>query len=189
MNNIAIIAENELAPLFGEKRRPAPILKGKDQLNALKDFGQNFETYTIAKGDVIRFPRFEDMIVKIQDVREAVPGEDRNRIPKVAYVACQLERNGATKNYWFNLNSLSRRDTNNKPVMPEWYELGNAEARLQKLAEYGAITCKETVDIDVTVFDGNRPKKKKTMGLDGVMHETNENETRKATVGIIVPLV
>lgn len=186
MNNIAAIGRNELAPLYGEKRRPAEILE-KEKLAGLKDYGQNFETYTIAKGDVIRFPKYEDMIVKVQPVREPMANEDKARIPKVAYVACELERNGVKRASWFNLNSLAKRDYQNKPVMQDWYDLGNANARAAKLAEVGAITSTESVDIQVTKFDGNAPVRKKELGADGVYHELNEYETRTQTVNLIVP--
>jgi len=74
----------------------------------------------------------------------------------VYYVACKRVRNGKETNYWFNVNSLTRRDADNNPVFPEWYELGNLDARLEKLAEVGAITAKEEVKVMSPVFEGNK---------------------------------
>ena len=186
MNNIAAIGREELAPLFGEKRRKAEILE-KDKLAALKDYGQNFETYTIAQGDIIRFPKYEDMVVKVQPIREPIVNEDIAKIPKVAFVACELERKGVKRNSWFNLNSLAKRDAENKPVMPMWYDLGNALARAQKLAEVGAITSNNSTTIQVTRFDGNRPVKKKELGADGVYHELDTYETKPQVVNLVIP--
>ena len=182
MNNITL---GELAPIFDAKRRPANILKGKESLDALVTENQAFESYTIQPKDIIRFPAYENMQVAIQPVRPLANGENLADVPKMALVACELERNGKKKPYWFNVNSLSRRNADNEPVMPFWYELGNLQARLAKLGEVGAITCTKTVNIKAPVFDGNRPKKEMVMGPDGLMHETGRNVTKDAKVNIV----
>ena len=148
MKNIEKITEEFCAPLFGEKDRPATTIKG-EELKTLKDEGINFETYTIKVGDVLKFPAHKDMIVKKQPVSVGSKS-------MVYYVACKRVRNGKETNYWFNVNSLTRRDADNNPVFPEWYELGNLDARLEKLAEVGAITAKEEVKIMSPVFEGNK---------------------------------
>ena len=125
MKNIAKI-EN-LAPIFGDRGdRKASDVK---DLSTLKNAGVNFETYTLRVGETLKFPKFEDMKVKQQPVQA---GSDT----MVYLVACMRSRAGRDDApYWFNLNSLAKRDVNNVPVHEEWYELGNCEARLQKLAD------------------------------------------------------
>jgi hypothetical protein len=184
MNNITL---GELAPIFDAKRRPVLTIKGKENLDALVTENQAFESYTIQPKDIMRFPAYENMEVAIQPVRPLASGEDLAKVPKMALVACELERGGKKKPYWFNVNSLSRRDADNNPVMPFWYELGNLTARLEKLGEVGAITCNKTVSIKATVFDGNKPKREMAIGVDGLMHETGRNATKDVKVNIVEP--
>ena len=187
MNNIAKISEQELAPLFGANVRPAETFSG-EKLKLLKNHGQSFDAYTIQKGDILKFPAFDDMLVKSQCVRRPRANEKLEDVPKVDLVACQLTRNGKTRNSWFNVNSLGRKDADQVPVMPEWSEHENVFAKLQKLAEMGAITSGEEKKIKSVVFDNEtgRPKKVKELGMDGVYRETDRNELRDQTVITVV---
>lgn len=141
-----------LAPIFGDKPGDRPTELVTD-LQVLEKEGLNFETYAVRKGDILRFPKFEEMIVRAQQVRKDLTA-------KIYLVACERERDGRKAPYWFNLNTLIKRDIDNVPVHPEYYEAGNVLARVKLLAEKGAITSKETVIIDVPVFteDGKLAK-------------------------------
>lgn len=151
MNNGKKIEVADLAPLFDDRdgRRKAKLVTN---LSDLKNAGVNFETYTLQPGEVLEFPKFEDMIVKSQPVQIGSTTE-------VYLVACWRTRAGRTekKPYWFNLNSLASRDVHQNPIYEEWYELGNVEARLQKLAECGAIKGGETFNVEMPEFkEGKR---------------------------------
>lgn len=177
MRNIEKITEETCAPLFGEKDRPADVIKG-EELKSLKDEGVNFETYTIHKDETLIFPAYSDMLVKKQPVQK---GSDR----KVIYVACERLKNGRKSTYWFNVNSLAKRDADNNPVYPEWYDLGNVDARLHKLAEVGAITAKEEKEILVPLFEGNKRVYNDEVQTDGTVIKIGA--TKKQTVAMIVP--
>lgn len=187
MNNIQKINVDELPPLFGNATRPAQRYSGADAIKAnVKDMGLNFDSYTLQKGDIFRFPSFDDMSIEVQPIREPLKDEDVARIPKVAYVIGELERNGKKRLTRFNVNSLSKRDVNNVPVMPYWYELGSLTARLEELAKVGAVTVKETVSIEVPVFEGNQRKTKEVLREDGTVDQVYDNKTQE--VSIVVPL-
>ena len=177
MKNIEKITEEFCAPLFGEKDRPAQIIKG-EELKTLKDEGVNFETYTMRVGEVLKFPAYKDMVVKKQPVQAGSK-------TMVFFVACKRVKNGKESNYWFNVNSLARRDADNNPVLPDWYELGNIDARLQKLGEVGAITAKEEVEIMSPVFDGNKRVYNDVVQEDGTTIKVGATTPKK--VAIIIP--
>lgn len=179
MKNIAKITAENAAPLFDEKNRPSQLITG-EELKTLKGEGVNFETYTMRVGDVLSFPKFEDMVVRKQPVR---PGSST----MVFLVACQRERNGKKTNTWFNANSLAKRDANNEPVYPMWYELGNLEARLQKLAEVGAITAKEEISVTVPTFDGNKRVYNDVLKDDGTTVQVAATHQQEH-VAVIVPV-
>ena len=148
------------APIYGDKLGDRPTELVND-LNVLEKEGLNFETYSMRTGDILRFPKFEDMVVRAQPVRKGLAA-------KVYLVACERERNGKAMPYWFNLNTLTKRDIDNVPVHPEYYEAGNILARVKLLAEKGAITSTETVTIDVPVFtEDNKLAKEEEVDAHG----------------------
>ena len=159
MNNIKKISE--FPTLFGEDKSKSVIIEG-EKLEGLSEVGLNFDGYTLKKGDVLEFPKFEDMIVKSNPVRK---GSET----LVYYVACRRTRGKVTTDSAFNLNSLSKRDINNEPVYPEFYNLGSLKARLEKLAELGKIWCKETKTIQVQKFSGNVPQYHDEVQEDGTI--------------------
>jgi hypothetical protein len=166
-----------LAPLFGDKpgERPATPVTDFDKLS---NEGVNFETYAIKEGDILYFPTLDDMIVKSQPIRK---GDSKT---KVYMVACIRERNGRKAASWFNLNTLMKRDINNEPVQGEFYDAGNMKARLELLAEYGAITSLETRTIQVPEFgDDGKPKKEEVMDDEG--NVTLRNKPQNQEVAII----
>lgn len=169
MKNIAKI-EN-LAPIFGDRGdRKASDVK---DLSTLKNAGVNFETYTLRVDEILKFPKFEDMKVKQQPVQA---GSDT----MVYLVACMRSRPGRDDApYWFNLNSLAKRDVNNVPVHEEWYELGNVEARLRKLAELGAIKGGKEVEITVPLFQGNARVYNDEIQADGTIKKIGATKTQK----------
>lgn len=146
MKNIKKI---ETLPMLFGRNEGAKEISGAE-LEALKDEGINFESYTLKKGDVLEFPAFADMKIIENPVGP--------RATKVFYVACKRTRNGQTIDTFFNLNSLSKRDIDNKEVYPEFYALPHLKARAEKLAEYGKIWCNETKRIAVQQFVGNVPQ-------------------------------
>lgn len=119
----------------------------------LKDVDENFEGYTPQVGDIYRFPVLEEMKFRRQPVREGAKG-------KVTFVSAQLERNGVKTDTWFNLGFLKKRDANQVPVNPTWYDLNGAQARVKALADIGEIRATGSVKINVPVFDraANRNK-------------------------------
>lgn len=129
-------------------RKPTDV-----KFEELKDVNVNFEGYTPQVGDIYRFPALEEMKFKSQPVREGQRG-------RVYFVSAQLERNKVTKDTWLNLGFLAKQDVNREPVNPTWYNLGNAQARVQALAEMGEIKAVGVKKINVPVFDrvANRNK-------------------------------
>lgn len=138
-------------PIFGTTGANAREHKKVTDLRALVNEGVNFDTYTIREGETLRFPKLEDMEVQWVAVRKG---------SKSGYhiVKCESEYQGKTKVTWFGLPALYKRDANNTPVNPTWYDLGNNLARLEALAAMGEITGVGKVEIDVPAFDtdGNR---------------------------------
>ena len=169
-----------LAPLFSNKAgdRPATVVT---DFNKLESEGVNFETYAIKEGDILRFPTLEEMTVMSQPIA-------KKSTSKVYLVACERERNGRKSPSWFNLNTLLKRDINNDPVQGEFYDAGNMKARLELLAQYGAITSTETRTIQVPEFgDDGKPVK-----IDVVDDEGNVktvNKPKDQPVAIITPYV
>ena len=147
--NIEKITEN--VPIFGTNGANAREHHKVSNLAALANEGVNFDTYTIREGETLRFPKFEDLEVEWVAVRKG---------SKSGYniIKCMSEMNGKTKPTWFGLPALYKRDANNVPVNPSWYDLGNNLARLKALCEMGEITGTGSVEIDVPVFtaDGQR---------------------------------
>lgn len=165
-----------LAPLFGDKAgdRPATVVT---DFNKLETEGVNFETYAIREGDILRFPKLEDMVVKSQPIR-------KGSTAKVYMVACERERDGKKVPSWFNLNTLTKRDADNNPVQGEYYEAGNMKARLELLAKQGAVTSTGSVTIKVPVFgDDGKPEKLDVTDAEGNI--STVNKTADQTVAII----
>lgn len=165
-----------LAPLFGDKpgERPATPVTDFDKLS---NEGVNFETYAIKEGDILYFPVLADMVVKQQPIR-------KGSTSKVYMVACIRERDGRKSPSWFNLNTLMKRDINNEPVQGEFYDAGNMKARLELLAECGAITSFETRTIQVPEFgDDGKPVKEEVMDDEG--NVTLRNKPQNQPVAII----
>lgn len=157
MKNVAKITE--LAPVFQASTRP---FRNVTDMSSLKDAGVNFEAYTLRMGETLNFPKYEDATVIAQPVREGSKTE-------IFLVACMREKNGKITPSWFNLNSLTKRDSDNNPVYQEWYDLGNVDARLQALCTAGGIKAVSEQTIKVPAFDraGNRIYSE-VIGADGV---------------------
>lgn len=146
-----------------------------DQTSAhVQSSGVNFATNQIAKGQTLMFPDFKDMIV------EEIPISKGSK-SKALYVRA-LDKT-TRKTVRFSLSSLRKRDVNNVPVLPGWYELGNDQARLQKLAEIGEITGSSEKTIEVPVFEGGVRKYNNVLNPDGTF-ATDENGTAKLTPAI-----
>ena len=75
----------------------------------------------------------------------------------------------------------------NEPVYPMWYELGNLEARLQKLAEVGAITAKEEISVTVPTFDGNKRVYNDVLKDDGTTVQVAATHQQEH-VAVIIPV-
>lgn len=130
--NASKIALNELPLLYGEAKRPARVIEKGQLEKETKGLGQSFNAYFITDGEIIAFPKFEDIVVKKQPVKE---GSSNMCI----YVSCTRTKNGNTKPSWFNVNCLHRRDINNEPLYKEFYECDNIYNRIQKLCNVGSI--------------------------------------------------
>ena len=137
-----------------ETRKPMDV-----KFEELRDVNVNFEGYTPQVGDIYRFPALEDMKFKSQPVREGARG-------RVYFVAAQLERNKVIKDTWLNLGFLAKQDVNREAVNPTWYELGNAQKRVEALAKMGEIKAVATKKINVPVFDRSINRNKIVPTLD-----------------------
>lgn len=150
---------NVVVPIFGTtgaNAREHKALKTED-LKKLVNEGVNFDTYQIHEGEILRFPKFEDLEVEWVAVQKG---------SKKGYhiVKCESELNGRTKPTWFGLPALYKRakfegsNDENTPVQPSWYDLGNNLARLEALCKMGEIRGESTITVQVPVFDaaGNR---------------------------------
>lgn len=143
-------------PIFGTTGNNAREHKPVRDLSALVNDGVNFDTYTIHEGEILRFPKLEDMEVEWVAVTK---GSKRG----YHIVKCQSELNGRLKDTWFGLPALSKRahvegtneDDFNTPTQPTWYDLGNNLERLRALAEVGEIRGESTIEVEVPVFDGD----------------------------------
>lgn len=167
-----------LAPLYGNKAGDRPATPVTD-FDKLSNEGVNFETYAIKEGDILRFPKLDEMTVMSQPVSKTTKA-------KVYLVACERERNGRKSPSWFNLNTLLKRDVNNDPVHGEFYEAGNMKARLELLATYGAITSVETVTIDVPEF-GDDMKPIKIEAVDDEGNVKLVTKTKPQNVAVVTP--
>lgn len=160
MNNIdKITASVPIYGTTGANARAHRALKVQDFKKILESEGVNFDTYTIREGEILRFPKLEDMEVEWVAIRK---GETRG----YHIVKCESEFDGRVKPTWFGLPALSKRahfegnedEDFNTEVNPTWYDLGNNYARLAALAEMGEIRGENTITVYVPVFDasGNR---------------------------------
>lgn len=160
-------------------------------LDQLKEVNVAFEGYTPQVGDIYRFPAIEEMKFKSQPVRADGRG-------KVYFCSAQLERGGVVSDTWFNLGFLAKRDVNQKPVNPSWFELGNAQNRAIALAKMGEIRATGTVEINVPVFDAAKNRNSVVPTLDPAtgLQKIDEfgtamthTETRKQVCVVITPYV
>lgn len=139
-------------PIFGTSGPNARQHRRVKDLSSLMNEGVNFNTYTIREGEILRFPKFEDLEVEWVAVRKG--SENGYHIVK-----CESEYHGIKKITWFGLPALYKRqvvgEDENVPVNPTWYELGNNLERLKALSKMEEIEGLETVKIMVPAFDGN----------------------------------
>ena len=153
----------------------------------LQNSGLNFETYTIKEGETLRFPKREDMEIYWRAIRKG----NKNGFN---IVKCESEYKGKKKVTYFSLPSLRTIDKDNTPVNPTWFDLGNDEARLQKLADMGEITGLNTVEI--TVYDLDDTGKRKQVQIfeqDGTPKYVDgksvwEDKTKPRKVVVITPV-
>lgn len=141
MANTKKIEASSFPVVFGEKTRPAEVVTDKTTLD--KE-GMAFENYAPKKGLRYRFTTFEDAVIKRQPVTENGNGYQ-------FLILCESSTDGQKwQTAVFNLNSLAKRDLNNVPCHPTWYELGSIGKRAQRLCEIGEIqvgTEKKTVKV------------------------------------------
>ena len=150
---------NENVPIFGTTGRNARKTRKTDP-NKLQESGVNFNTYNIREGETLRFPAYENM--DLTDV-EVTPGSD----VYTTIVKCQSEFNGKTRTTYFSIASLRKRDADNTPVQPTWYDLGNDKARLEALAKMGEIKGLHTVEIMVPKFVNGKRVEAEVLNDDG----------------------
>lgn len=174
MNNSKKITAEMAAPLFGEVKEKSQIISGKE-LEGLSDKGLAFDGYTLREGDIVEFPKFEEMLVKSNPINK-----DSNTL--VYFVACERTRRNVKIISWFNVNSLAKRNIDNEPVYLEFYELGNIKARLEKLAEIGKITCTGMQDVTVQKFVGNVPQYHDETQEDGTIVSVRTPTVQKCAV-------
>lgn len=151
----------EIVPIFGTTGANGREHHKVKNLKDLQQSGVNFNTYTIREGETLRFPKLEDMEIEWVAVRKG---------QKAGYyiVKCQSEIDGKTKTTWFGLPALSKRDVDNNPVNPSWYELGDDFKRVEALAKVGEITGVGTIKIKVPVFtEDGQPKFAEVLNEDG----------------------
>jgi len=188
MSNIKKIEESNFPVLFGEKTRPAETVNDKASLDLE---GQAFESYAPKKGAIYRFTTFEDAIIKKQPVTEG--GKAMQFL-----MLCEESLDGGKTFHTgvISLNSFAKRDANNVPCHPTWYDLGNIGKRAQKLCEMGQITVgtKERT-IKVVVFDKGQPLKEMARDAEGKIitnangEPTLVNKLKDAVVYDITPAV
>ncbi len=108
-------------------------------------------SYYIRPGEIMRFPRFEELEVEWVSIKKG---------SKKGYhiVKCQSEYNGKKKVTWFALPQLRKVDVNGIPVNPTWFALGSDLARLKKLCELGEIRGLEQIEIQVVEYDSEGNK-------------------------------
>lgn len=146
-------------PIFGTtgaNAREHRSLKVADFKKTLENEGVNFDTYTIHEGEILRFPKLENMEVEWVAIRK---GSKRGYY----IVKCESEFNGRTKPTWFGLPALYKRahfegteeENFNTPCQPSWYDLGNNYARLAALAAMGEIRGENVITVSVPIFDDN----------------------------------
>lgn len=73
---------------------------------------------------------------------------------KTTIICGERTRAGVTKLAWFNLGQLSRTDINDNPMMPEWYDLPNDNAKIAKLHSMGKFKITDSRTIPVQKWDG-----------------------------------
>jgi hypothetical protein len=137
----------DLPVIVGSKTREVKSVT----LDDCKGMGEAFDTYTLQDGDVIQFPALEDLQIFHQEVR---PKQDSY----ITLVGCMRTRGGETKPSYFNVNSLHKRDVNNQPVYPEWYNLGDIKERIKELCKRGSIKCTGMMKYNAAVFEDNKVK-------------------------------
>ena len=137
-----------LAPIVGLGNRSVATVTVDECVGA----GQAFDTYSVQPGDVLVFPKLEDATI------EKVQVNTENEKAFVYYLACKRTRNGETRDTRFNVNILHRRDVNNKPLHPFWYELGDISDRIKKLCAVGSIRCTGIQKFNDTVWVDGQPQ-------------------------------
>lgn len=153
----------------------------------LENSGLNFETYTIREGEILRFPKREDMEIYWRAIRKG----NKNGFN---IVKCESEYKGKKKVTYFSLPSLRTIDKDNTPVNPTWFDLGNDEARLQMLAKMGEI--KGGNEISITVYDlddGGKRKQVQLFNQDGTPQYVDgktvwEDKTKTRKVVPVTPV-
>lgn len=150
----------EVVPVFGTTGPNARKTR-KTNLENLQNSGVNFNTYTIHEGETLRFPKYEDM--ECIDI-EVTPGSNTY----TTIVKCESEdKDGHKKATYFSLASLRKRDAENTPVQPTWYDLGNDGARLRALAKVGEIHGERTVEIMAPKFINGKRAEVEVLNEDG----------------------
>ena len=174
-------------PIFGTTGPNGAEFHKVEDPKDLENSGLNFETYTIKEGEILRFPKREDMDIFWRAIRKG----NKNGFN---VVKCESEYKGKKKVTYFSLPSLRTIDVNNVPVNPTWFELGNDEARLQMLAKIGEIEGKKEISIEVYDLDeGGKRKQVQLFNLDGTPQYKDgktvwEDKTKSRKVVVITPV-
>lgn len=161
--NIEKITEN--VPIFGTTGANARKTR-KTNVEKLEESGVNFNTYGIRDGEILRFPKFEDM--ELMDVQVQPGSESWTTLVKCESEYTSPKTNVTTKApTWFAIATLRRRDADNNPIQPTWYNLGNDRKRLEALAKVGEIKGEGTVQVEVPKFVNNKRAEVEVLNEDG----------------------
>ena len=161
--NIDKITEN--VPIFGTTGPNARKTR-KTNLDKLDESGVIFDTYGIRDGETLRFPAMEN--IECQDVQVTAGSESWTTLVK-----CESEytnpKTGKTikKATWFSLATLRRRDADNEPFQPTWYDLGNDRKRLEALVKMGEIHGEGVVEGMVPKFVNGKRAEIEVLNEDG----------------------
>lgn len=171
----------EKVPIFGTTGANARKTR-KTNLDKLEESGVNFNTYGIREGEVLRFPKFEDM--EVTDL-EVTPGSGIY----TPIVKCESEYKGRKTVTYFGIAALRKRDADNNPIQLTWYDLGNDRKRLEALAKVGEIEGLRTIEVEVPKFVNNKRVEVEVLNEDGTpviengkVKTTYDNKIQKVVI-------
>lgn len=133
MSNVS--KDFKVAPIFQGAQREATSYAALSQTEGFSASAEDmpFESYGIREGEVLKFP--SKLLEQAQRVRPSATAKNG----WIWIVPCESHYNGKVKSTWFNVSSFKRQDVDQAPMHPSWYNLGNLEARVNKLEDLGEI--------------------------------------------------